>query len=114
RRDVQPVLLGGAIAALGAVAGLAVLAATPGALPAVIASARHNFEGWNVSTIVLPASSWIRVDAWALFGRFAGGDLDLPAKLATTMGILGLSGLALWRLRGRTPAERHVALAITC
>jgi hypothetical protein len=115
RREARPVLIGAALATLGALAGLVVLAATPGALAGVLTSARANFAGWNVSTIVLPASSWIRVDAWALFGRLVGSDLGLPAKIALSIGILGVSALALVRVaRGTTPAARHVALAVTC
>ncbi len=114
RRDVMPVLIGAFLATVGAALGLVVLAMTPGALPAVLAAARRNFEGWNVSTIVLPSSSWIRVDAWALFGRFVGGDLSLAAKMVTSAVIIGASAIVLMRLRGTTSAQRHVSLAVTC
>jgi len=115
RRDTRPVLIGAALAGLGALVGLVVLAATPGALAAVLAAAQQNFEGWNTSVIVLPTSSWLRVDAWAFFGRFAGSDLGLAAKIATSLLILGGSAVALLRLhRQATPAARHVSLVVTC
>jgi hypothetical protein len=115
RREARPVLLGGALAAVGAAVGLVVLAMTPGALAGVLESARQNFLGWNVSRIVLPSSSWIRVDAWALFGRLAGNDLSLIAKIVTSATILVLSAIALLRLSsGANATKRHVALAITC
>ncbi len=104
-----------ASAGIGALVGLVALSMTPGALAGVLAAARQNFAGWSTSTIVLPASSWIRIDAWAFFGRFVGSDISLGAKIVTSLVIVGGSALALVRLRGRaTPAARHVSLAITC
>ncbi len=115
RGDTRPVVIGAVLAGIGALVGLVVLSATPGALAGVFAAAQQNFEGWNTSLIVLPASSWIRIDAWAFFGRFVGSDLGLGAKIATSLLILGGSAVALIRLRGQaTPAARHVSLAVTC
>ena len=115
RGDTRPVLIGAVLAGIGALVGVVALSMTPGALAGVLAAARQNFAGWSTSTIVMPASSWIRIDAWAFFGRFVGSDISLGAKIVTSLVIVGGSALALARLRGRaTPAARHVSLAVTC
>ena len=101
--------IGGAVAALVAVWP----AAGAGGVEPFLRALLDNQSQMRATPQVDPATSWLRIDSWALAARLAGRSLGVVVESVLSLVVLGGTGLLLRRAaRGTAESAGHVTLAL--
>jgi hypothetical protein len=116
RRDLRPLLAGLLIAGAVSAAALPKLVHNAGGVAPLVGSLRENVGNFDVDPEAHPVTSTYRIDTVAFLARFLGEPLGTMGDLAVLLGILGASGLAIWRLERRRDDRvgRLVSAGLAC
>ncbi|HYV86296.1 MAG TPA: glycosyltransferase 87 family protein [Patescibacteria group bacterium] len=104
RRDVGAFVRGAGLAALAGIAGAVVPIAAAGGIAPFVASVRHGMQVVATDPSYHEATSLIRIDVGALFGRFLGRSPGAAIEILLGILILGSAGAILWTREARAAA----------
>lgn len=96
RRDFRAVAVGVALCAATVIAGLAPFVARDGVQP-MLTSLLQSQSQHEADPTVAAETTWTRLDAQALMGKLAPGEMSGAINLGLTAAILLTAGWAIWR-----------------
>lgn len=96
RRDFRATFIAVAVGGALAIAGIAPLVARDG-VDSVVQSLHQSVSMHEADPVVVPETSWTRIDTPSVVAKFVPSELGPPVEFAITAACLLIAGWALWQ-----------------